>query len=104
MINVLVDNGAHLDFRMGARFDFQSVLHLSATQGKLKSLRKLIDLNAWVDAPNASNLTALYSAALGGHTEACLRLLIAGANPNIADESGRTPLHIVNFSLDKLRR
>ena len=97
MINILVDNGAYLDYRMGIRFDHQSVLHLAATQGKFKSLRKLLDLNMWIDAPNGSHLTALYNAALGGHTEACLRLLIAGASPNVSDDSGRTPLHIVIF-------
>ena len=54
----------------------------------LSPLRRLLD------ASNDDGRTPLHSAAADGRDEVLGRLLIAGANPQVTDQSGQTPLHL----------
>ncbi|XP_046654818.1 ankyrin-1-like [Daphnia pulicaria] len=46
-----------------------------------------------IDHPNQSGMTALHMAATESNSATAKFLLAKGANPNVTDENGRTPLH-----------
>lgn len=46
---------------------------------------------------HGANYTALHFAALSGNAEICLRLLLAGANPNAQNSVNRTPAQMAAF-------
>ncbi|TPX72406.1 hypothetical protein SpCBS45565_g00691 [Spizellomyces sp. 'palustris'] len=98
MISTLIENGALLDYRIGKRDGWKTPLHVAAQNNKIPALQTLIAYGAWVNCPDAQNLTPLYYAAVGGHHECVLRLLIARADTDIHDETGKGPLHIACFN------
>ncbi|KND01062.1 uncharacterized protein SPPG_04154 [Spizellomyces punctatus DAOM BR117] len=98
MISTLIENGALLDYRIGKRDGWKTPLHVAAQNNKITALQTLIGYGAWVNCPDAQNLTPLYYAAVGGHHECVLRLLIARADTDIYDETGKGPLHIACFN------
>ncbi len=55
-------------------------------------MRLLLKAGSDVDAVSSAGLTALMSAALGGHTAVVSELLQAGANPNLKDAKGWSAL------------
>ena len=59
------------------------------------ALKTLLQYGAWPDTKDILGLSPLYYAASGGNTECVLRLLLAKAETETADENGRTALHMV---------
>ena len=55
--------------------------------------RQIEDFSKALNAPNAEGLTPLMLAVKEKHFESALALLLAGADPDIADQDGNTALH-----------
>jgi cytohesin len=71
------------------------LLHRAAQQGRVASLRVLLDGGADPNVRGLHGRTALYEAAKYGHAAAAGLLLDRGADPNVREgSSGFTPLHI----------
>ncbi|KAJ3179709.1 SH3 and multiple ankyrin repeat domains protein 2 [Gaertneriomyces sp. JEL0708] len=97
MITSLVENGAILDYRLSKKDGWKTPLHMAAQSNKIGALQALIQFGAWVNAPDALNLTPLYYAVVGGHHDCTLRLLAARADTEVFDESGKGPMHQAVF-------
>jgi cytohesin len=71
------------------------LLHRAAQQGRVASLRVLLEGGADLRGGGLHHRTALYEAAKYGHVAAVALLLDRGADPNVREgSSGFTPLHI----------
>src|SRR3954452_10125503 len=69
-------------------------MHLAARQGEGESVKALIDAGADVDQRGAGDpVTPLLIAAMNGHFDLAQLLLDKGANPNLAQANGATPLY-----------
>ena len=69
-------------------------LHHAVRQGSLAAVNALIDGGAKVNTPNSvDNTTPLLLATINGQFDVAMRLLAAGADPNIAAGSGLAPLY-----------
>ena len=88
-------------------FSTYTLLLESASENSVKELRTLLDkYPSYVNKPSSSGATALHKAAVQGHLE-CVRLLLdRGADPNLLDKQGRTPMllawknqHTASFKL-----
>lgn len=64
----------------------------AAETGDLAVLRKLLEMRVDIDSRDDLGRTALMLATLRGHSEAVDLLLEKGADPNVADNRGVTPL------------
>ena len=77
--------------------DGETILHQAAREGHLELMNYLLDERKGeldLDCRNDRDETPLYFAAGNSHTQAVLELLHRGANPNIPNQKGRTPLHM----------
>eukprot|EP00754_Rhynchopus_humris_P006317 Rhum_TRINITY_DN13068_c0_g1::Rhum_TRINITY_DN13068_c0_g1_i1::g.56170::m.56170 len=77
--------------------DGDTILHLAAREGHLSLLTFLLDDRKGeldVDCYNDKDETPLFFAAGNSHVAVVLELLRRGANPNIPNRKGRTPLHM----------
>lgn len=82
MVDYLVDKGAEI------------TLQIAASMGRLDILRTMLQANPTQVRPREGQLSALHAAALFGQP-ACVALLMEyGADVNLADPYGRTPLDI----------
>lgn len=82
--------------------DQRSALIAAATAADLGSLRALIGAGAQVNRLCAG-LTALLAAtrdSYSGRIDAVMTLLANGADPNLADDGGNTPLHLAALTRD----
>jgi len=70
---------------------YQALHHASAS-GSSAALFVLLNMGANVNAITTSNRTSLFLAADGGHVAVVKRLLGGGADPNIKDVLGKTPM------------
>jgi hypothetical protein len=69
---------------------------VAATQrGDMSGVEKALARGARVDAADADGWTALMYAASRGRYDVSRRLLLAGADPNLADRAGATPLIVL---------
>lgn len=75
-----------------------TALHFVAQQGDVESARFLLDAGADVNSPHQEHGSPLVIAIASGYKDLALFLLENGADPNIADAWGITPLH---FALHK---
>jgi hypothetical protein len=64
----------------------------AAEEGDLPALQKLLKVPVDIDSRDTLGRTALMLATLRGHAEAVDILLDGGADPNVADNRGTTPL------------
>ncbi|KAL2916907.1 hypothetical protein HK105_203686 [Polyrhizophydium stewartii] len=89
MISLLVENGAFLDYRNGDKDGWKTPLHFAAMHNKAQALKTLIGFGAWPNVVDIVGLTPIYYAATSGYSECVLRLLMAKADTEIFDESGK---------------
>jgi uncharacterized protein len=68
-------------------------LMYAARQGAHAAVTALVEANADLDATDPDGATALALAAINGHADIVSLLLDKGANPNVADRTGMTPLY-----------
>jgi len=74
--------------------DKVGALKLAAAEGKLDEVKRLVEkANIAVDQPDEYGDTALHAAAQNGRNEIVKYLLAKGANPNVRNKVGSTPLH-----------
>ena len=71
-----------------------TALHLAAREGRIESVRALIEAGADLDAQDAEDSTALILATVNGYLDITELLLESGADPNVADRFGRTVLFV----------
>jgi uncharacterized protein len=76
-------------------------LHDAVLTNRLELVNLLLAHRADLTRRNDAGLPALAMAAMGGHTDIIAALLYRGANPNITDRQGHTPLH---WALEKNQR
>ena len=87
--------GGDVDARApNGRFGGSPLLHLAARLDATESATALIDAGARLNsASRTSGATALHAAAMRGNADLALRLLTAGADPNVISHLGEVPLH-----------
>jgi Ankyrin repeats (3 copies) len=73
--------------------DRGDALRQSADSGDLPGLRAVLDEKVSIDSRDSSGRTALLLAVLSGRDAVVSALLARGADPNISDAYGETPLH-----------
>lgn len=93
LIILLVENGAHIDFRLGPKENWRSSLHLAAIHNKVKALKTLLLLGAWSNILDGTGIHPLYCAATHGHRDCAQALLLAQSSVEIYDEHGKRALH-----------
>ncbi|KAI0907154.1 WD40 repeat-like protein [Ustulina deusta] len=72
----------------------KATLMVAASRGDLDTVRALLDAgNSVRGSKRRSGESPLYMAAISGHFEVCKVLLERGAEVNLANDLGRTPLH-----------
>ena len=69
-----------------------TALHFAAREGRIESVRTLIEVGADLDIGDDFETNALVLATLNGYLDIAGLLLEAGADPNVADKYGRTVL------------
>ena len=78
-------------------------LHKAARDGNLKNIQKLIEKGVDINERTTSgNSTALHFAVNNDRTEIVKELLNNGADPNIKDIRGRTPIFSSNYDIMKI--
>ncbi len=70
-----------------------TALLFASRQGKLEAARALLDGGADINEAGADNTSPLLISVVNGHYDLAALLIERGANPNIADTNGRTPLY-----------
>lgn len=88
VVDLLLSYDAVPDF---ADIEGRTPLMLAAAEGHIEILRRLA-MGSWINVRDAAGRTAIHHAVEGGNEE-CLRFLLdAGADPDIADNTGAPPL------------
>ncbi len=110
MIRLLLKHGAHVDERSAVR-DWQrrvtaegrpkdmyrgglTPLLFAAREGCIDCMRALLDRRADIDLPDPDGTTALVMALLNYHWDAAKFLIEAGADVNLWDIYGQSPLYV----------
>jgi ankyrin repeat protein len=89
---LLEDKGPKADYPMGG----MTAMHYAAREGKIDALGSLLDGGADINFKSpADNSTPLLISATNGQFDTALFLLGRGADPNIANIAGTTPLYAV---------
>jgi ankyrin repeat protein len=108
LLNILLESGVSPDSHDS---DGHTALHACGIFGRdSRFLHALDNHGAEIDTPYTGpylryqGITALGFAALYGHSATMTRLLQLGANPNIVDRDGRTPVHLAIQSSHKSSR
>jgi ankyrin repeat protein len=68
-------------------------LHFAAREGALESVRVLVEAGADVNAVDPDGIGTMLMAIINGHYDVAAYLLEHGADPNLADKTGRTALY-----------
>ncbi|EOA81214.1 uncharacterized protein SETTUDRAFT_63636, partial [Exserohilum turcica Et28A] len=80
---------------------FQTNLHIAAEAGHDDIVSMLLGSGYAVDECDSEGNTALHRASLGEHVKVMLTLLKHGANPNVMNVHGWSPVHMA-FSLGSM--
>lgn len=77
-------------------YDGWTPLHLAAFFGQLGAVERLLNAGADIHAVSRNSLknTPLHAGTAGKHSDVALRLLEAGADPDVVDSGGHTPRRI----------
>ncbi|KAI1505748.1 ankyrin repeat-containing domain protein [Biscogniauxia marginata] len=96
VVRLLLDNGADPKRSL---HDGQTAMQLAARYCMTKMMQDLLNAGASVDDASASTSSPLILASHCHYERAeALRLLLAnGADPNVVDHKGKTPLHLVCY-------
>jgi len=71
-----------------------SAMHLAARQGSVDSVQALLDAGADINERSAGDhITPIIIATLNGHFDLARTMLDKGADPNLAEDNGVTPLY-----------
>jgi ankyrin repeat protein len=71
-----------------------AAIHIAARQGSADSVQALLDAGADINHRSAGDrITPIIIATLNGHFDLARTLLDKGANPNLAEDNGVTPLY-----------
>src|SRR5262249_37735189 len=71
-----------------------SALHFAARQGSVDSVRALLDAGADLNQrSNGDRITPIIVATMNGHFDLANLMLERGADPNLAEDNGVTPLY-----------
>ena len=71
-----------------------AAIHMAARQGSVESVQALLDAGADVNQRSAADhLTPIVIATLNGHFDLAKTMLERGADPNLAEDNGVTPLY-----------
>ena len=85
---------------MNEEHESMSPLQLAASEGKLSQVQWLVEMGENVDAMDYLGRTALVLAIINHQYYVAVFLITVGANVNLADSNGITPLHhVCNHSL-----
>jgi serine/threonine-protein phosphatase 6 regulatory ankyrin repeat subunit B len=87
-------NSLETQSHVNGQEDVYRPLQWAALNGRLETVRLLVQRGANIHATGYLGRTALYYAAVNGHEEIVSLLLSQGARDDIADQDGRTPLAI----------
>ncbi|CAI5701337.1 hypothetical protein KXD40_007995 [Peronospora effusa] len=96
------DRAAKILVKYNARLDMTALsgctpLHLAAKKGYSEIVAILLSARAKTDFPiRETTTTALLLACMAGHSTVIEQLLDAGADPQVEDADGNTPLHFVS--------
>lgn len=107
LINLVIEAGASVTDSDARGW---TALHFAAQQGVVAIAEELIRRGAMVDAKDITGRTPLFVAVLNsmGRGDMIRALMVNGANPNIANEKGISPLSlaesIVNFDVKQFLR
>jgi len=71
----------------------QTPLLFAARQGCVECARVLLKAGADINATDPNHMSSMVEALINGHYDFAVFLLEQGADPTIADETGRTPLY-----------
>ena len=86
--------------KAGIKPDSDTIVSVAGTEN-VKIIEILIQAGAPINAPSSKGLFfALHNAVLAGHLKVVDVLLKAGANPNVIDEGGSTPLMMSAYGCD----
>lgn len=79
----------------------RSALNRAALSGDMVNLERILKLNLWVDFYGKDGVSALMNAVSTGKTKAVEALIAKGADVNLQDAKGNSPLHHVAKNLNK---
>ena len=89
-VQFLIQSGVNVNER---KQNEESLLYTAVVYDEPGIFQALLDAKANVQADNGYGYPVLHFAASVGRTDCVKRLLKAGANVNLKDQSGKTPLH-----------
>jgi ankyrin repeat protein len=92
-LSAYLDSGGDPDFKFSERD--VALLHYAALWGTTEHIKILVDAWAYVDIKSNSESTPLHGAVWGKSPANIAALTAAGADPNVQNEKGASPLHEV---------
>ena len=73
--------------------DYVAALHAAALAGHASTVKQLLDHKALINATDLLKHTALFRACEMGHMDVVQTLIDCGAQVDVHDQDGRSPLH-----------
>jgi ankyrin repeat protein len=99
ILDLLIAGKAHLDLAPASGDNAGGTpLHVAASVGANKTLRRLLAAGARVDLRQPNQATALHTAALGGNAETIAMLIDSGISIGVTTKQEQTPLHYAAIS------